>query len=135
VVVGIGIDVVEIARIRRLMERWQDRFLRRVFTEGELAYALGRHDPAQHLAARFAAKEATLKALGTGLRMGVNWRELEVRRERGQAPTMVLTGRSRAIALARGGSRVLLSLTHDGDYAMAQALLVGDLPDAGVGRT
>src|SRR5881397_1799030 len=80
---------------------------------------------------RFAAKEATLKALGTGLRMGVNWRELEVRRERGQAPTMVLTGRSRALAFAKGGSRVLLSLTHDGDYAMAQALLVRDLPDAG----
>ena len=67
--------------------------------------------------------------------MGVNWRELEVRRERGQAPTMVLTGRSRDIAFAKGGSRVLLSLTHDGDYAMAQALLVGDLPDAGAGRT
>ncbi len=132
---GVGVDLAQITRMRRAVERWDERFLRRVFTEGELAYCRRRRDPIPHLAARFAAKEATLKALGTGLRMGVNWRELEVRRERGQAPTMVLTGRSRAIALARGGSRVLLSLTHDGDYAIAQALLVGDLPDAGVGRT
>ena len=101
-VVGIGIDVVEIARIRRLMERWQDRFLQRVFTEAELAYALRRHDPAQHLAARFAAKEATLKALGTGLSMGVRWREMEVRRGRGQPPRLAL---SRADGRARRGPR------------------------------
>ena len=94
VVVGIGIDVVEIERIRRLMDRWQDRFLQRVFTEAEVAYALRRHDPAQHLAARFAAKEATLKALGTGLSMGVRWREMEVRRGRGQPPQLALSGRT-----------------------------------------
>src|SRR6266700_5269524 len=132
---GIGVDLVNIPRMRDVIDRWQDRFLQRVFTEQEIAYCRRRRDPIPHFAARFAAKEATLKALGTGLRMGVNWRELEVRRERGQAPTMVLTGRSRAIALARGGSRVLLSLTHDGDYAMAQALLVGESRDAGAGRT
>ena len=131
---GIGVDLAQVPRLRRVVERWNDRFLRRVFTEAEIAYCRGRRDPIPHLAARFAAKEATLKALGTGLSMGVNWRELEVRRERGQAPTMVLTGRSEAIARAKGGSRVLISLTHDGDYAMAQALLVGDSPDAGAGR-
>ncbi len=128
---GIGVDLAQIPRLRRIVERWDERFLRRVFTEAEIAYCRRRRDPIPHLAARFAAKEATLKALGTGLRMGVNWQELEVRRERGQAPVMVLTGRSQAIARARGGSRVLLSLTHDGDYAMAQALLVGDPSDAG----
>jgi len=132
---GIGVDIAQIPRLRRVVERWDDRFLRRVFTEAEIAYCHGRRDPIPHLAARFAAKEATLKALGTGLRMGVNWRELEVRRERGQAPTMVLTGRSQAIARAKGASRVLISLTHDGDYAMAQALLVGDSPVAGAGRS
>ena len=132
---GIGVDLAQISRLRRVVERWSDRFLRRVFTEAEIAYCRGRRDPIPHLAARFAAKEATLKALGTGLSMGVNWRELEVRRERGQAPTMVLTGRSEAIARAKGASRVLLSLTHDGDYAMAQAMLVGDLPDAGAGHS
>jgi holo-[acyl-carrier protein] synthase len=116
-------------RLRRVVARWDERFLQRVFTEQEIAYCRRRRDPIPHFAARFAAKEATLKALGTGLSMGVNWRELEVRRERGQAPTMVLSGRCRAIAEAKGGRRVLLSLSHDGDYAMAQAMLLGDCPD------
>jgi holo-[acyl-carrier protein] synthase len=124
-VVGIGVDLALITRIRQVMERWDERFLQRVFTDEEIAYCRRRRDPAQHLAARFAAKEATLKALGTGLSMGVRWRELEVRRERGQAPTMELHGRCRALARAKGGERVLLSLTHDGDYAMAQAMLIG----------
>jgi len=128
-IVGIGTDLAVIARMRHMVARWDDRFLRRVFTEGEIAYCRRRRDPIPHFAARFAAKEATLKALGTGLRMGIKWREIEVRRERGQAPTIVLTGQCRAIALARGGSRVLLSLTHDGDYALAQAMLLGDSAD------
>jgi len=123
---GIGIDLVQIPRIRRVVERWQDRFLERVFTEEELAYCRARRDPVPHLAARFAAKEAGLKALGTGLRLGVRWRELEVRRERGQPPVLVLSGRSRAIGEARGGRRMLLTLTHDGEYACAQAMLVDD---------
>jgi holo-[acyl-carrier protein] synthase len=126
---GIGVDLTRIPRLREVVARWNDRFLQRVFTEQELDYCRRRRDPIPHLAARFAAKEATLKALGTGLRMGVKWRELEVRRERGQAPTMVLSGRCRAIAEAKGGRRVLLSLTHDGDYAMAQAMLIGDTVD------
>ncbi len=134
-VMGVGVDLAQITRLRRAVERWDERFLRRVFTEAEIAYCRRRRDPIPHLAARFAAKEATLKALGTGLSMGVNWRELEVRRERGQAPVMVLSGRSKAIARAKGASRVLLSLSHDGDYAMAQALLVGDSPDAGAAST
>jgi holo-[acyl-carrier protein] synthase len=124
-VLGIGVDLTQMPRMRRVVARWDERFLQRVFTEQEIAYCRRRRDPVQHLAARFAAKEATLKALGTGLSMGVRWRELEVRRERGQAPTMVLSGRCRAIAHAKGGDRVLLSLTHDGDYAMAQAMLIG----------
>ncbi len=129
IVRGIGVDLTRIPRLREVVARWNDRFLQRVFTEQELEYCRRRRDPIPHLAARFAAKEATLKALGTGLRMGVKWRELEVRRERGQAPTMVLSGRCRAIAEAKGGRRVLLSLTHDGDYAMAQAMLIGDSAD------
>ena len=126
---GIGVDLAQIRRLRRVVERWDDRFLRRVFTEDEIAYCRRRRDPIPHLAARFAAKEATLKALGTGLRMGIKWQELEVRRERGQAPVMVLSGRCRALAQAQGAGSVLLSLTHDGDYAMAQAMLIGDAPD------
>jgi holo-[acyl-carrier protein] synthase len=123
---GVGIDLVKISRLRRVVERWRDRFLHRVFTEGELAYCMSRRDPIPHLAARFAAKEAGLKALGTGLRMGIRWRELEVRRERGQAPRLHLTGASREIGIAKGAEILLLSLTHDGDYAMAHAVLQAD---------
>jgi holo-[acyl-carrier protein] synthase len=122
---GIGVDLAQIPRLRRVLERWDERFLRRVFTEQEIAYCRARRDPVPHLAARFAAKEAVLKALGTGLSMGVNWREIEVRRARGEAPMVVLSGRCRALAEARGADRVLVSLTHDGDYALAQVLLVG----------
>ena len=121
---GIGIDVVQISRMREVIARWEGRFLGRVFTEGEIAYCRARRDPVPHFAARFAAKEAGLKALGTGLRFGIQWRELEVVRERGQAPTLVLSGRSREIGASRGGSRMLLALTHDGDYALAQAMLI-----------
>ena len=123
---GIGIDLVQITRMREVIARWDERFLRRVFTDGEIAYCRARRDPVPHFAARFAAKEAGLKALGTGLSLGVSWRELEVRRERGQAPVLVLSGRSRDIGRARGGQRMLLALTHEGDYAMAQAMLVDD---------
>jgi holo-[acyl-carrier protein] synthase len=125
-ILGVGVDLVHMPRIRATIERWQERFLTRVFTDQEIAYCRARRDPIPHFAARFAAKEAGLKALGTGLSMGIRWRELEVRRERGQAPVLVLSGRSRQIGRARGGGRMLLSLTHDGDYAMAQALLLSE---------
>src|SRR2546421_11931974 len=125
---GIGVDLVNIPRMRDVIDRWQDRFLRRVFTDQEIAYCRARRDPVPHFAARFAGKEAAMKALGTGLRLGVKWRELEVRRERGQAPTLELHGRSRELGLARGGRRMLLALTHEGEYALAQALLVDDDP-------
>src|SRR5262245_25103550 len=130
---GVGVDLAQIPRLRRVVARWDERFLRRVFTDEEIAYCRRRRDPIPHFAARFAAKEAALKALGTGLSMGVSWRELEVRRERGQAPTMALSGRSAAIAQSRGASRVLVSLTHDGDYAFAQVMLVGEGPVPGRG--
>ena len=127
-VVGVGVDVCDIARIRRALERpTGERFKARIFTPGERAYCeQRRRGRFASYAARFAAKEAGLKALGTGLRLGVSWRELEVRRERGQAPTLVLSGRSRELGLARGGSRMLLALSHEGEYALAQAMLVGD---------
>jgi holo-[acyl-carrier protein] synthase len=85
------------------MERWQARFLERVFTPEELAYALGRRDPAEHLAARFAAKEATLKARGTGLSMGVRWREMEVRQARGGPPTLFPVGQDGRHSARPGG--------------------------------
>lgn len=123
---GIGVDLVRIPRMRDVIARWDERFLTRVFTDGEIAYCRGRRDPVPHFAARFAAKEAALKALGTGLRFGIRWRELEVKRNRGEAPVLVLSGRSREISRQRGGTRMLLALSHDGDYALAQAMLVDD---------
>jgi holo-[acyl-carrier protein] synthase len=99
-----------------------------VFTDEELAYALRRHDPAEHLAARFAAKEATLKALGTGLSMGVRWREMEVRRARGGPPTLALSGRTAALGAAQGIRRLHVSLTHDAGLAMAQVLAEDEGP-------
>ena len=131
---GIGVDLALIPRLREVVGRWDERFLRRVFTEEEIAYCRRRRDPIPHYAARFAAKEATLKALGTGLAMGANWLEMEVRREDGGAPTMILSGRCHAIALSKGGRHVLLSLSHDGDYALAQAVLVGPSADDGAAR-
>ena len=125
-ITGLGVDLVSIPRMRTTIDRWQERFVDRVFTDDEIAYCRARRDPAPHFAARFAAKEAGFKALGTGLQLGVRWRELEVRREREQAPTLVLSGRAWEIGLARGGGRMLLSLSHEGDYALAQAILVGD---------
>jgi len=123
---GIGVDLVRVARIREMMERWDRRFLSRVFTSEELTYSLKRRRPEQHLAARFAAKEAALKALGTGLSMGIRWREIEVRRDRGEAPTIHFSGKMDDLSRERGATRSLVSLTHDGEYAMAQVLLMGD---------
>lgn len=130
VVAGIGVDLVHVPRIRRAIERWQERFLERVFTAEEVAYARRRRDPAEHLAARFAAKEATLKALGTGLSLGVRWREVEVRRVRGEPPRLVLSGRTAALGAARGVRAFHVSLAHDGEYAIAQVLAEGE-SDAG----
>jgi holo-[acyl-carrier protein] synthase len=133
-IVGVGVDLVRIARIRQAMERWQERFLTRVFTPDEVAYARRRRDPAEHLAARFAAKEATLKALGTGLTMGVRWREMEVRRGRGEPPRLWLSGRTAALGAARGVRVLHVSLTHDGDYAMAQVVAEGEPAEGGAPR-
>jgi holo-[acyl-carrier protein] synthase len=125
---GIGVDLVGIPRMRDVIARWDDKFLRRVFTDAEIAYCRARRDPVPHFAVRFAAKEAAMKALGTGLTLGVRWRDLEVRRDRGQAPRLLLHGRSREIGLSRGGRAMLLALTHDGDYALAQTMLVDEEP-------
>ena len=87
-IVGIGNDLMEIERIRQAHQRWGDRFLRKIFTEAEREYAARKSDPFPSLAARFAAKEAGAKALGTGIARGVYWKDIEVLRARGQAPTL-----------------------------------------------
>ena len=110
-----GVDIIEIQRIKGVLERWGTRFLSRVYTEGEIAYCRGR---AQNLAVRFAAKEATMKALRTGLR-GVGWKDIEVVRSEGGAPSIRLQNRALLRAEKLGVKELALSLSHSRDYAVA----------------
>ncbi|HUY81921.1 MAG TPA: holo-ACP synthase [Acidobacteriaceae bacterium] len=122
--VGTGIDVVEIDRIAASIDRFGDRFLTRVFTPQEIAYCQHkRHTAAESFAARFAAKEAAAKALGTGIQHGVTWTEIEVSRLPGQRPTLHFSGRARQIAERLGARHTALSLTHDRRVAIASVHL------------
>ena len=118
-IVGVGTDLIEIARVGGSILRFGDRFLHRVYTLGEIAYCTARKSSAESFAARFAAKEAGAKALGTGISRGVSWREFEVVRERGAAPQLLLHGRAAEIAAHRGITHLSLSLTHTREMAMA----------------
>jgi holo-[acyl-carrier protein] synthase len=118
-VIGVGTDLMENARIERSIVRFGEAFLKRVFTPGEVAYCRAKRNFAESFAARFAAKEAGAKALGTGISRGVSWREFEVRRKPGQRPELYLSGRAQEIAQALGVKRLSLSLTHSRDFAMA----------------
>ena len=123
-----GVDVIEIARVRRALDRHGQRFLRRVFTAEEAAFCRGR---VHELAARFAAKEATMKALGTGAR-GVGWREIEVLPDRRGKPLVYLYGRAERRAAAIGLRSIDVTLTHDGGLAIAIIVALregGDAPD------
>lgn len=125
-IVGHGVDLVPVARIASLRERHGDRFLERVFTPAERAYAGERPKRAdEHLAARFAAKEATLKALGTGLTGGIRWTDIGVRRDPGGPPELVLEGEARRAARQLGASRWWVSLSHAGGVATASVLAEG----------
>src|ERR1700733_4447922 len=118
-ILGTGIDIIEIDRVARSIERFGDRFLHRIFTSGEIAYCSRKKNAAESYAGRFAAKEAGAKALGTGIQHGVTWKELEVRRQPGSRPTLHFSGRARAIAGQLGVTHVSLSLTHTATLAMA----------------
>ena len=122
-IVGSGIDLVEIARIQHSMDRYGDRFLDRVYTAAEKAYCLRKRNAAESLAARFAAKEAGAKALGTGISQGVNWLEIEVVREPGGRPGLQFHGRAAERAERMGVLNAALSLTHTGALAMASVVL------------
>ncbi len=123
-IIGLGFDATDIPRIAQAVDRYGDRFLHRVFTEGEIAYCTRRRDPVPHLAARFAAKEAGMKALGTGHSRGVLWKDLEVVRVSGP-PQLRLHGGAAARAERIGVQSSLLTLTHSEALAMAQVLLLG----------
>ncbi|MHB1700593.1 MAG: holo-ACP synthase [Acidobacteriaceae bacterium] len=122
-IVGTGTDLMEIDRIRASIARYGERFLRRVYTDGEIAYCRRKKNGAENFAARFAAKEAAAKALGTGISQGVGWREIEVRREPSGRPTLHFTGRAEERAARLGVRAASISLTHSRDLAMAVVIL------------
>jgi holo-[acyl-carrier protein] synthase len=121
-ILGIGVDIIEVDRIAMSIKRFGDRFLKKIFTPAERDYCSGRPLPAQHFAARFAAKEAVLKALGTGWTEQTSFREVEVVRAEGSAPTVVLSPRIRKL-LPPGPTRFWLSISHTHEHAVAQALI------------
>ena len=124
-IIGVGMDIVETKRIAESLERFGDRFLHRVFLDGEIAYAKSMKFPQLHLAARFAAKEAISKAFGTGIGRELGWRDLEIVREPSGAPRVQLHGRAEAFAKARGVQAVHVSLSHTADYGAASVVVVG----------
>lgn len=122
-IVAIGIDIVEIARIQEVFARRGTRFRDRVFTASEIAYCESRAAKMESYAARFAAKEAGMKALGTGWNHGVRWRDIEVSRQPGGRPTISFHGKAAEVAAKLGAVHVALSLSHTADQAIAQVIL------------
>lgn len=120
-----GVDMVECARLREAIDRHGERFLRRVFTEVELTYCLGKAREIEHLAGRFAAKEAVLKVLGTGWRGGVRWTDVEIRNESSGQPKIRLSGTCRRLAAEMGLAAVLISISHVSTHAIASAIGCG----------
>jgi holo-[acyl-carrier protein] synthase len=117
-----GVDMVDCKRLREAIDRHGERFLNRVFTKAELAYCIGKKREIEHLAGRFAAKEAVLKVLGTGWRNGINWTDIEVRNAPSGQPSVTLTGRCREIADDLGLAKILISISHIETHAIASAI-------------
>ncbi len=122
-ILGLGIDIIEVSRIRAAHERFGERFLQRLLRPAEIAYCLGHKSPAPRLAARFAAKEAIAKAFGTGIGERLGWQDLEIARRESGEPFVILHGGAPELLRDRGGSRILLSLSHTENYATAVAIL------------
>jgi len=124
-IVGTGIDIAEVPRIAESIERFGDRFLRRVFTEEEIRYCDSKANRVERYAARFAAKEAAMKALGTGWNRGVRWRDIEVFRQPGSRPTIKFHGVAAEFAAKLGTKNIALSISHTPELAIANLILEG----------
>lgn len=124
-VIGIGVDLVECARIQHSLDRFGEKFLHRVFTEGEIAYSMSMKFPARHLAARFAAKEAVSKAFGTGIGKSMGWRDIDICKKPSGEPFLVFAGGAEKLAKERGVSNALITLSHSDEHAVATIVLEG----------
>jgi len=122
-IVGTGIDIAEVPRIRKAIERFGDRFLQLVFTPAEILYCDSKANRVERYAARYAAKEAAMKAIGTGWNHGVRWRDCEVTRMPGGRPTLSFHGKAAEFAAKLGAKHAALSLSHTAEQAIAQVIL------------
>jgi holo-[acyl-carrier protein] synthase len=125
-IVGTGIDIVECLRIAQMIERHGELFITRVYTEHEIEYCSARKMATQHYAGRWAAKEAVLKALGTGWRRGISWRDIEIRNDKNGAPTVHLRGGARDVMTAARIGRLHVSISHCRSFAVAHVVAEGD---------
>jgi holo-[acyl-carrier protein] synthase len=122
-ILGLGIDIIEVARVAASVERFGERFVKRLLLSDEIAYCQSHRNPAPFIAARFAAKEAISKAFGTGIGAQLGWHDLEVKHRTSGEPFVVLHGKGQKLLEARGGRLVLVSLSHTDGYAAAVAIL------------
>jgi holo-[acyl-carrier protein] synthase len=122
-VLGIGVDMVEVERIQHSLDRFGERFMKRVFTEGEIAYCISMKFPARHFAARFAAKEAVSKAFGTGIGKAMGWRDIDVHKKKSGEPFLVLHGGADSLAKERAMKFAWISLSHTEHHAVAMVAL------------
>jgi len=125
-IVGTGVDIVETQRVAESVEKFGERFLRRCFLPGEIAYCQAMRYPAPHFAARFAAKEAISKAFGTGIGRQLGWQDMEIAKRESGEPFIVWHGKGVELAAARGVTVALVSLAHTQEYAVAHAILATD---------
>jgi holo-[acyl-carrier protein] synthase len=123
-ILSTGVDIIEVSRIKNAALRWKENFLKRIFTDKELRYSRERTTSYEHLAARFAAKEAVLKALGNGLTNRVEWKDIEVWNDESGKPNVRLDGEVKKIAKKFGASDIIISMSHTRTYAVANAILV-----------
>jgi holo-[acyl-carrier protein] synthase len=126
-ILGIGTDIIECLRIAQMIERHGELFIRRVYTDHEIAYCSTKKAATQHYAGRWAAKEAVLKALGTGWVRGISWRDVEVRNRPGGAPTVMLRAGAKEVFERAGMSRMHISISHCRSHATAYAIAEGDV--------
>ena len=124
-ILGVGIDIIEVGRIRSSYERFGERFLNRILLPNEIAYCLSHKVPAPFLAARFAAKEAVSKAFGTGIGKAMGWRDIDVRKKPSGEPFLIFSGGAKELAQQRGVTTALITLSHTEQHAMATVVLEG----------